>query len=166
MGKVIVDFQAGVDGKVFVIRELAMEDLENEWRRSWLFQIPPEHISSKTNQWLSKHFHGLDFVSGYEPYENLHRILKDETEPFQYVFAKGLEKCKLLSDIIERPVIELAKYFDVPKLDSLPPTSTKCNLYCHQTEKFTCAVKNCSKLKNWILNNVPCDKFNAKLKLI
>jgi hypothetical protein len=142
-----------------------MEDLESAWRRSWLFQIPPGD-SYETNQWLTRNWHGLDLHMGHVPYGELYDILKNETAPFRYVFAKGLEKCNFLSAIIGRPVIELGKYFDVPKLASLPPTSTKCDLYCHQTEKFICAVKNCSKLKMWILNNVPCDRFDSKLKLI
>jgi hypothetical protein len=164
----ILDFQAlvrknGVANE-FIVRELAIEDLEHDRRESWVFQLPPGYVENSENTWVTEHHHGIPRDVGETPYDDLHNILKEKTWAYKYLFVKGFEKCKFLSEALDRDVFEVEKLFNAPSLKFLKPLGGKCSLACHQTDKYACAVKNCSRLKRWICCNISKSRIFLKLK--
>jgi hypothetical protein len=163
----ILDFQALVRkngaANEFIVRELAIEDLEHDRRESWVFQLPPGFVENYENKWVMEHHHGIPPDAGETPYDELNKILKEKTWASKYLFAKGIEKCKFLSKALGRDVLEVESLFNVPALKYLKPLGGWCSLACHQTDKYTCAVKNCSRLKRWICSNISKSRIFLKL---
>lgn len=166
----VLDFQALVDGENnFIVRELAIEDLDYNRRKSWVFQIPPDkHVNDNntSNKWLVNSYHGIPIDAGTVSYGEFPKILKDEIWSYDFLFAKGVEKCQFLSYACDRTVFELEKYFNVPSLKKLESSGVDCSLVAHRRDDFTCAVKNCSKLKKWLLANVSKSKILAVMQTV
>jgi hypothetical protein len=119
----ILDFQAlvcrnGVANE-FIVRELAIEYLEHARRESWVFQLPPGYVENSENTWVMEHHHGIPPDVGETPYDDLHRILREKTWAYKYIFVKGAEKCKFLSNALNRNVFEVGNLFNAPSLKYL-----------------------------------------------
>ena len=67
--------------------------------------LPPKTIKpTSQSSWCTKHLHGIDWSSDYENYTELQKILKNLEATEMEFFAKGYEKCKLLSEFLEMKV--------------------------------------------------------------
>ena len=60
--------------------------------------------------WCTQHLHGINWSSGYEKYTELEKILKNLEATDTEFFAKGYEKCKILSEFLETKIINLDDY--------------------------------------------------------
>ena len=77
--------------------------------------LPPTSNSELTTQqkqsfsWLSRNLHGIDWDIGYYPYIYLTQIIQSVClrNPGATFYAKGAEKVKFLSELLECPVIDL-----------------------------------------------------------
>ena len=77
--------------------------------------LPPTSYSELTTQqkqsfsWLSRNLHDIDWDIGYYPYIFLTQIIQSVhlRSPGAIFYAKGAEKVKFLSELLECPVIDL-----------------------------------------------------------
>src|SRR5437868_8799489 len=120
---VIVDVECfyGKDGEL-VIKELAIVNPVTNQTQSYIFNSPyewetiPEKFKG-TNRWLTRNFHRMQWEEGHIPYAKLPQILIWDTMGCN-IYAKGLEKVKMLATIVGREVLNLEKY-GCPKLKDI-----------------------------------------------
>ena len=86
---------------------------------------PPKTFKpNKETSWNTKHLHGIAWSSGKLDYEKLFAVFYDIKVINAEVFAKGFEKCRLLTNLLGQNVENLDDYFcpnfqDLVKMDSL-----------------------------------------------
>ena len=95
---------------------------------------------NKQTTWNTKHLQGIAWSSGKPDYEKLFAVFYDIKVMNAEVFAKGLEKCRLLTNLLGQNVQNLDDYGcpkiqDVVKTDSLwicfsYPSRHKTRLHC------------------------------------
>ena len=88
------------------------------------FCPPKTFKSNKQTSWNTKHLHGIAWSSGKLDYEKLFAVFYDIKVMNAEVFAKGLEKCRLLTRLLGQNVQNLDDYGcpkiqDLVKMDSL-----------------------------------------------
>ena len=102
---------------------------------------PPKTFKpNKQTTWNTKHLHGIAWSSEKLDYEKLFAVFYDIEVMNAKVFAKGLEKCRLLTSLLGQNVKNLDDYGcpkiqDLVKMDSLWICSSyhfrhKTRLYC------------------------------------
>ena len=73
--------------------------------------LPPKKFKPTSQLfWCTRHLHGINWSSGYEKYTELEKILKNLEATDTEFFAKGYEKCKILSEFLETKIINLDDY--------------------------------------------------------
>ena len=86
---------------------------------------PPKTFKpNKQTSWNAKYLHGIAWSSGKLDYEKLFAVFYDIKVMNAEVFAEGLEKCRLLTNLLGQNVETLDDYGcpkiqDLVKLDSL-----------------------------------------------
>ena len=73
--------------------------------------------------WNTKHLHGIAWSSGKLDYEKPFAVFSDIKVMHAVVFAKGLEKCRLLTNLLGRNVENLDDY-GCPKIQDLVKTDS------------------------------------------
>ena len=71
--------------------------------------------------WNTKHLYGIAWSSGKPDYEKLFAVFYDIKVMNAEVFAKGLEKCRLLANLLGQNVENLDDY-GCPKIQDLVKT--------------------------------------------
>ena len=72
---------------------------------------PPKSFEpNKQTTWNTSHLHGIAWSSGKLDYEKLFAVFYDIKVMNAEVFAKGLEKCRLLTNLLGRNVENLDDY--------------------------------------------------------
>ena len=104
------------------------------------FCRPKPFKLNKQTSWNTKHLHGIAWSSGKLDFEKLFAVFYDINVINAEVFAKGLEKCRLLTNLIRQNVETLGDYGcpknqDLVKRDSLwmcssYPFRLKTRLHC------------------------------------
>ena len=62
---------------------------------------PPKAFKpNKQTSWNTKHLHGIAWISGKLDYEKLFAVFYDIKVMNAEVFAKGFEKCRLLTNLL------------------------------------------------------------------
>ena len=92
---------------------------------------PPKTFKpNKQTSWNTKHLHGIAWSSGKLDYEKLFAVFHDIKVKNAEVFAKGLEKCRLLSSLLGQNLENLDDY-GCPKLQDLVNTNSSwiCSSY-------------------------------------
>ena len=85
---------------------------------------PPKTCKpNKQTTWNTKHLHGIAWSSGKLDYEKLFAVFYDIKVMNAEVFAKGLEKCRLLTNLLEQIVENLDDY-GCPKIQDLVKTDS------------------------------------------
>ena len=98
---------------------------------------PPKTFKpNKQTSWNTKHLHGIAWSSGKLDYEKLFAVFYDIKVMNAEVFAKGLEKCRLLIRLLGHNVENLDDY-GCPKTQNLVKTDSLWNcssyLFRHKT---------------------------------
>ena len=110
---------------------------------------PPKTFKpNKQTTWNTSHLHGIAWSSGKLEYEKLFAVFHDIKVMNAEVFAKGLEKCRLLKNLLGRNVENLDDYGcpriqDFIKTDSLwicpsYPFRHKTRLHCTERKTKVC----------------------------
>ena len=87
--------------------------------------FPPKTFKpNKQTSWNTKHLHGIAWSKGKLDYEKLFAVFYDIKVKNAEVFAKGFEKCRLLSTLLGQNLENLddygcPKFQDLVKTDSL-----------------------------------------------
>ena len=98
------------------MKELGID--KNGQTVGYSFLPPKKFEATSQSAWCTKHLHGINWNIGREKYSELEKILKKLKAPETEFFAKGFEKCKLLSEILEKKVTNL-DYYACPKVQNL-----------------------------------------------
>ena len=105
---------------------------------------PPKTFKpNKQTSWNTKHLHGIAWSSGKLDYDKLFAIFYDMKVMNAEMFAKGLEKCRLVSNLLGRNVEKLDVY-GCPKIQDLVETDNLwiCSGYPFQQKtRFHCAKR-------------------------
>ena len=113
MSLVVLDIEC-IENKI--VKELGV--YQNGQTVGYSFFPPKIFKATSQSAWCTKHIHGINWNSGHEKYTELEKILKKLKAPETEFFAKGYEKCKILSEILETKVTNLDDYA-CPKVQNL-----------------------------------------------
>ena len=116
-----------------IIKELGI--FHNGTIRGYSFLPPKKYKPSKQTYWLTNLLHNIHWQSGAYDYTQLENILNVENFEHAEFFAKGSEKCKILSQILNKPV---------ENLDNLPCPPASALVF--RNEKGEC---------DWICSSYP-----------
>jgi len=101
----------GKSNELIVKRLTLVDDGKNS--RTYLFEPPyqwneiPEDIQ-RTNRWIVKHLHGIEWSCGHIPYRKLQNILLALCKNINTVFTKGIDQTELLSHhLVGKTMIDL-----------------------------------------------------------
>ena len=109
---------------------------------------PPKTFKpNKQTTWNTSHLHGIASSSGKLDYEKLFAVFYDIKVMNAEVFAKGLEKCRLFTNLLEQIVEKLDDYA-CPKIQGLFKTDSTwiCSSYPfrHKT-RLDCAERKAKR---------------------
>ena len=127
-------------------------------RNCFGIQFPATQRQPPTFQarWNTKNLHGINWSSGKLEYIELSSIIHHYCSPTTEYFAKGLEKCNLLSNYLCKDVENLDD-LGCPKVSKLPnnlDTDWDCSNYPYRHEKsFHCAEKKAYAFGIWTLDH-------------
>ena len=118
---------------------------------------PPKNFKpNKQTSWNTKHVHGIAWSSGKLDYEKLFAVFYDIKVMNAEVVAKGLEKCRLLSNLFGRNVENLDDY-GCPKIQDLVKTDSLwiCSSYLfrHKT-RLHCAERKAKVYGEWAMQHL------------
>ena len=118
------------------------------------FCPPKTFTPNKQTTWNTKHLHGLAWSSGKLDYEKLFAVFYDIKVMNAEVFAKGLEKCRLLTTFLGQNVENLDDY-GCPKIQDLGPSLWICSSYPfrHKT-RLHCAEKKAKMYGDWAMQHL------------
>ena len=116
---------------------------------------PPKSFKpNKHKSWNTSHLHGIAWSSGKLDYEKLFAVFYDIRVRNAEVFAKGLEKCRLLTILLGRIVENLDDY-GCPKFQDLVKTDSSliCSSYPfrHKT-RHHCGERKAKCMENGLCN--------------
>ena len=110
---------------------------------------------NKQTSWNTKHLHGIAWSSGKLDYEKLFAVFYDIKVMNAEVFAKGLEKCRLLANLLGQNVENLDDY-GCPKILDLIKTDSSwiCSSYTfrHKT-RLHCAERKAKVYGEWAMQH-------------
>lgn len=147
----IIEFQAFRDNHdKFIIKELVVLDLTTNISYSFLFQPPyPFNTcnskSSRTNNWLSNHYHHINWNDGYINYNECEGLVKKFCNKFDVIFTTGSEKAKWISKRTNTLVFELRFPKEYLNNNHLFPV-------CQNVENARHKTSNCSLAKVYKLS--------------
>jgi hypothetical protein len=123
-----------------VIKELAVAS--NGALQTFLFTAP-YHMEAHGSE-----ENGLNWGDGYVPYDSLYTVLSEALAVYDHLYAKGVEKCRLLNSILGRPI---HSYDDIgcPNPQELK-SNVHCNLPCHSFPHIRCAARDARALHSWL----------------
>ena len=118
---------------------------------------PPKTFKpNKQTTWNTSHLHGIAWTSGKLDYEKLFAVFYDVKVMNAEVFAKGLEKCRLLTNLLGRSVENLDDY-GCPKIDDLVKMDNSwiCSScpFRHKT-RLHCAERKAKVYGEWAMQHL------------
>ena len=119
------------------------------------FSPPKTFKPNKQTTWNTKHLHG-SACSGKLDYEKLFAVFYHIKVMNAEVFAKGLEKCRLLTNLLGQNVENLDDY-GCPKIQDLVKTDSLWNWssypFRHKT-KLHCAERKAKVYGDWTMQHL------------
>ena len=92
---------------------------------------------------------GLSWADGHFPYDQVKTVLREAVAPYDHLYARGFDKCELLTDILNRPK---HNYEDLECPDPMKLNSeVHCTLPCHTFSHTRYAARNANALHSWLL---------------
>ena len=120
------------------------------------FCPPKTFKTNKQTSWNTKHLHGIAWSSGKLDYEKLFAVFYNIKVMNAEVFAKGLEKCRLLTNRPRQNVENLDDY-DCPKIQDLVKMYSLwiCSSYPfrHKT-RLNCAERKAKVYGQWAMQHL------------
>jgi hypothetical protein len=148
--EVVIDYETliGAHGEE-VIKEVSVAG-ENVLD-TFLF-LPPYSMDTRSSE-----SSGLSWDDGYISFSSLTQILMEATSNFANLYAKGTDKCNLLTGMLGRAVQNLDS-FGCPDRTSFRMT-TGCSLPCHKFPDKSCATRNALNLFEWLMHHIQNKKY-------
>ena len=120
------------------------------------FCSPKSFKPKKQTIWNTSHLHGIAWSSGKLDYEKLFAVSCDTKVMNAEVLAKGLEKCRLLTNLLGRNVENLDD-FGCPRNQDLVKTDSSwiCSSYLfrHKT-RLHCAERKAKVYGDWAMQHL------------
>ena len=120
------------------------------------FCLPKSYKPNKQTTWNTKLLHGIAWSSGKLDYDKLSVVSYDIRVMNAEVFAKGLEQCRVLTNILGRNVENLDNY-GCPKIKDFVKTDSSwiCSSYPfrHKT-RLHCAEKKAKVYGDWAMQHL------------
>ena len=120
------------------------------------FCPPKSSKPIKQTTWNTSHLHGIAWSSGKLDYENLFAVFYDIRVMNAEVFAKGLEKCRLLTALLGRNVKNLGDY-GCPKIQDLVKMNSSWIYFRYpfrQKTRLHSAEKKAKVYGDWALQHL------------
>ena len=120
------------------------------------YRPPKSFKPNKQTTCNTSHLHGIAWSSGKLDYEKLFAVFYDIKVMNAEVFAKGLEKCRLLTNLLGRNVEYLADY-GCPKIQDLVKTDNSwiCSSYPFRHKTWLhCAKRKAKVYGDWVMQHV------------
>ena len=174
---VVLDFEGFRHKKSgFIIKELSIQS--KNFSDTILF-LPPVNFTElsaseqKCHNWVIRFLHGIEWSSGTFPYTFLETYFVLLAVRFQFAtfYAKGIEKCAKISELLNRPVQNLEN-LNCPKIEELTAGNTSlCEFHsvkvCHKKRLSRhCAKKKALAFLDWLEHRNEAvsssDKFVSK----
>ena len=114
---------------------------------------------NKQTSWNTKHLHGIAWSSGKLEYEKLLALFYDIKVMNAEVFAKGFEKCRLLTRLLGQNV-EILDYYGCPKFQDLAGegkvnSSWICSRYPFRYKtRLHCAERKAKVYGDWAMQHL------------
>lgn len=164
MHSAVIDFQGyQTASKSLIVKELSLVSISHGSSWHWFFK-PPQDVEevgqSKTNLWVKRHIHGLEWDYGDVPYEDMRYLLQYAAKDFDILWGKGMEKCKFLEELVDKPVYDLHE-FGCPNLKVLENCKTACHF--HLNSSFVCSLNQAHRLASWIKRNPDAVNFENEV---
>ena len=120
------------------------------------FGLPKAFKPNKQTTWNTIHLHGIAWSIGELDYDKLFAVFYDIRVINAEVFAKGLEKCRLLTNLRGRNVENLDNY-GCPEIQDFVKTNSSwiCSSYPlrHQT-RLHCAERKAMVFGEWTMQHL------------
>ena len=159
MSLIVLDIELTV-GNIF--KELGLHI--DGFLQGFSFCLPKIFKPNRQTTWNTSHLHGIAWSSGKLDYEKLFAVFYDKKVMNAEVFAEGLEKCRLLTNLLRRNVENLndygsQKFQDLVKADSSwicssYPFRHKTRLHCAERKAKVYGERAMQHL--WIFVRVYC----------
>lgn len=156
----VVDIQGFKDAEeCFFPKEVAVVTINGTHCGHWIIAQPYAftelpHRSKTQNNWLSKHFHGIEWYEGDTPFKNLCRYLRTLARHSNRIFVRGKDKAELLHRITSRNIINLEDEMVCPSFNQLPQVQQHCLTHAikskTENKEYTCALNNALRINKWI----------------
>lgn len=157
--EIVCDFQGfRSDNSEFIIKELSIVSLNGKIFEHFVF-VPPydfEKLSKKSKKtaiWLTNVYHGLEWDSGFIPYEKVTDICQDICHRFSLIYVKGLEKKEILSKYIrDGGEIQNIEELGCPTVDELRSRYSQVSCMSHVELSGTnhlCSQQNSKNILHW-----------------
>ena len=118
---------------------------------------PPKSFKpNKQTTWNTSHLHGIAWGRGKLDYEKLLAVSYDIKVMNAEVFAKGLEKCRLLTNLLGRNVENLDDYGCL-KIQDLVQTDSSwiCSSYAlRHKRRLHCAERKAKVYGDWAMQHL------------
>ena len=118
---------------------------------------PPKSFKpNKQTTWNTSHLHGIARSSGRREYEKLVAVFYDIKVMNAEVFAKGFEKCRLLTNLLGRNLENLDDY-GCPKIQDLVKMDSSwiCSSYAvRQKTRLHCAERKAKVYGDWAMQHL------------
>jgi hypothetical protein len=156
MSSAILDIQCvlGVDSK-YLIKEMSVIDTETWATQHWIFKHcnnVQNASTRRTNKWLEHNHHGLSIGYGDVEYEEIDRILN--SLKFEYIYVKGEQKQKLITEFIPHTVVTNIEDMGCPRLNQLcVEDNLPCCIFHMGLNPKQCTFYKIFALRKWFLNN-------------
>lgn len=145
MGGVVLDFEGFQFYKNrFIIKELAVFDLNREHLRRWTFQPPFSFLNLNKHErrqyfWTKNNTHGYEWYYGELPYIELYFIFEELFQKYENIYIKGVEKTKFVQYFTSRKCINLEN-LGCPKITELSHFTVNCN-FKHSNRSHCALIK-------------------------
>ena len=137
-----------------ILKELGL--LIDRFEQGFSFCPPKTFKPNKQTTWNTSHLHGIACSSGKLDYDKLSAVFYDIKVMKAEVFAKELQKCRLLSRFLGQNVENLDDY-GCPKTQNLVKTDSllKCSSYpFRHKRKLHCAARRAKVYGEWALQHL------------
>lgn len=172
----VIDFSAFVGkNKCAIVKELSIVDVDSLCSQNWIFRSPVtearevEHINETNsdwaenahyNNWVSRHFHGLDYDWGDVAYEQLFYTLLNACKGIKLLYAPSAEKAKVLEKIMDsrRVVFNLEALGCPPQPNGMlyvdeDGSTAQCLTHRIYARGFYCTQGTARRLAKWCAAN-------------
>jgi hypothetical protein len=91
---------------------------------------------------------GINWNDGSILYSSIIHTLRKATANLANLYYKGIAKCRLLTDLLDRPITNLHDFGCHPRESFVPGAG--CILPCHRFPNKSCAARNARSIFGWL----------------